>query len=275
MIKADQYFKDNLANILNNGTEDLNPRPKYKDGKEAHSLFITQVFEKYDISNGEYPITTLRNTAIKTGIKEIMWIYLHQSNSLKDAKDLGINWWGNWDIGNGTIGKRYGYTVKKYNLFNKLIVNLMKEPFSRRHIINLWQESDFSEDDKGLKPCAYETLWSVRQIKDKLYLDMTLNQRSSDYITAGYINKTQYVALMMIVCLHLNKIVGKELYTCGFFSHFVQNLHIYDRHIEAAVEIMHRESGNQPTMSLDKNFNFSFTGLEQGKKLDSELEIAI
>ena len=78
MIKADKYYIDNLNRIVledGDGTWDENPRPKYIDGQPGHSKFVTQIFEEYDLSKGEFPITTLRNTAIKTGIREILWIY--------------------------------------------------------------------------------------------------------------------------------------------------------------------------------------------------------
>jgi thymidylate synthase len=58
---------------------------------------------------------------------------------------------------------------------------VLKWSFSRRHIINMLQESDLKETD-GLYPCAYETIWSVRDVEGIMYLDMTLNQRSNDYI---------------------------------------------------------------------------------------------
>lgn len=176
MNKADKYFIKNLKTILNDGCFDKNPRPKYKDGISAHTKYITQVFEEYDLSNNEFPITTLRNTAIKIGIKEILWIYQKQSNKLDLAHEMGINWWDEWDIGDGTIGLRYGETVKKWNLMNKLLNGLKTDPFGRRHIINLYQESDMVES-KGLNPCAYETSWSVRNVNDQIYLDMTLFQR--------------------------------------------------------------------------------------------------
>lgn len=275
MIKADKYFKDNLINILDNGNWDKEPRAKYKDGTPAYSKFITQVFEKYDLTKNEFPITTLRNTAVKTGIKEIQWIYLEASNSLNKAKQMGVNWWNNWNVGDNTIGRRYGYTVNKYCLFEKLIQGLMTNPFGRRHIINLWQEQDFIDDTKGLNPCAYETLWSVREKDNCYYLDMTLIQRSSDYIMAGYINKSQYVALMFIVKDYLNKFHTGINWRIGIFSHLVQNLHIYDRHLDAANEIICRKSGYQPIMLYNCNGNFDVIGLSQGKKLDSPLEIAI
>lgn len=276
MIKADIYYKNNLNKILTEGSKDENPRPKYKDGTPAHSYYITQVFEEYDISKGEFPLTTLRNTATKTGIQEILWIYQDQTNSLEKAHNRGIFWWDNWDIGDDTIGERYGQTIFKWDLMNKLLKNLKKDPFSRRHVINMLQESDLRASD-GLYPCAYETMWSVRKIKDKFYLDLTLNQRSQDYIMAGYINKIQYVALQMMIASHLG-------YTPGKFCHYVQNLHIYDRHLDAANELLEKDSLNtQPYIKLlnNKNFyefnieDFEIGNIEGITKIISPLEIAI
>jgi thymidylate synthase len=277
MIKADKYYIRNLKKILKHGSIDLNPRPKYMDGTPAHSKFITQVFEEYDISKGEFPITTLRNTAIKTGIKEILWIYQTQNSSLKSARDKGVLWWDEWDIGDGTIGQRYGSTVSRYDLMNTLLDGLKNDPFSRRHVINLYQYQDLNESD-GLHPCAYETIWSVRNVKGVMFLDMTLIQRSSDYIVANQINKTQYFSLLLMVAGHCNYKVGK-------FCHFVQNLHIYDRHYEAANEILGRvdEVKNiQPMIELKEKKNFYDYSIDDfniynniGVKISSHLELAI
>ena len=277
MNKADLYYKYNLRQILHDLSTNENPRPKYKDGTPAHSFYTTQVFEEYHIDKNQYPLTTLRNTAIKTGIKEILWIYQDQTNSLEIARDRGVNWWNDWDIGDNTIGQRYGATVKKWDLMNNLLKNLKEEPFSRRHIINMLQESDLQET-KGLYPCAYETIWSVRKIENQFYLDLTLNQRSNDYIMAGYINKIQYVALQLMVCSHLG-------YKPGKFCHFVQNLHIYDRHIDAANEILNRYSieGINPRIELNvsKDFyditidDFEIFDVKDIPKIESALELAI
>ena len=249
MIKADKYYIDNLLKIKNEGSLDENPRPKYKDGTLAHTKFITQIAEYYDISKNEFPITTLRNTAIRTGIKEILWIYQKQTNSLDTARQMGINWWDEWNIGDNTIGERYGKTVKNYNMIDNLLKNLKSDPFGRRHIINLYQETDL-RNSKGLFPCCYETIWSVRKVNNEFYLDLTMIQRSNDYIMAGYINKIQYVALQMMIASHLN-------YKVGIFCHFVQNLHVYDRHFNAMDEILNRTPLDvQPLIKLKEEKNF-------------------
>lgn len=278
MNSADINYKSLLREILDYGNTDFDARPRYKDGKEANTLFITQQFEKYDISKGEFPIPTLRNTAIKSGIAESLWIYQLQSNKLSDLKSLGVHWWDEWDIGNGSVGQRYGATVKRYDLMNKLLHGLEHNPFGRRHVINLLQEVDLGETD-GLYPCAFQTMWSCRKVDSKMFLDMHLDQRSNDYITAGFINKIQYVALQMMVACHLG-------YEVGVFSHYVHNLHIYDRHIDAAKEILERKSlETKPFIKLNikpkTNFydiklsDFSVHGIEGIEKIKSPLEIAI
>ena len=276
MNNADKYYIQNLQKIMSEGSLDENPRPKYSDGTPAHSKFITQVFEEYNISKGEFPITTLRNTAIKTGIKEILWIYQKQTSSLEVAREMGINWWDEWNVGDNSIGQRYGATIKRYDLMNKLLDGLVNDPFGRRHIISMYQYVDL-EETNGLFPCAYEILCSIRKVGEDKVLDMTLIQRSSDYLMANSINKGQYLALQMMVAGHCGYKVGK-------FCHLVQNLHIYDRHFDYVSELLKNETTNiSPNFRLNgsKNFydytldDFEFFDFDKVKQLSGKLELAI
>ena len=277
MNKADKYYIQNLSKIMSEGSWDENPRPKYSDGTPSHSKFITQVFEEYDILKGEFPITTLRNTAIKTGIKEILWIYQKQTSSLEVARELGINWWEEWNIGDNSIGQRYGATIKRYDLMNKLLDGLVNDPFGRRHIISMYQYVDL-EETNGLFPCAYETIWSVRKVGEDKVLDMTLIQRSNDYLVAGYINKVQYLSLQMMIAGHCGYKVGK-------FCHLVQNLHIYDRHFDGVSELLDRTplETDLPYIELTENKNFydytiddfKIYNIDKIMKINSQLELAI
>ena len=276
MNKADKYYIQNLSKIMSEGSWDENPRPKYSDGTPAHSRFITQVFEEFDISKGEFPITTLRNTAIKTGIKEILWIYQKQTSSLEVAREMGVNWWEEWNVGDNSIGQRYGATIKRYDLMNKLLDGLVNDPFGRRHIISMYQYVDL-EETNGLFPCAYEILCSIRKVGEDKVLDMTLIQRSNDYLVAAYINKIQYLALQMMIAGHCGYKVGK-------FCHLVQNLHIYDRHFDGVDELLNKETLDiQPKLILKENKNFyeytvddfEITGIDGITKINSKLEMAI
>ena len=168
------------------------------------------------------------------------------------------------------------------NQVNELLKNLKRDKFSRRHMLSFFNWSH--QDKKTLVECAFQSLFSVREIDRINYLDSTLIQRSSDFILAGMINCSQYVMLNMIICNHLKYVTGEEWVT-GKFIWVVQNCHIYDRHLDAAKEILKREStGLQPKIELicePKDFyshtieDFKFSGLEGIEKLSNNLEIAI
>ena len=249
MNKADKYMYEMILRIAGEGFIDINPRPKYADGTPAHTVSVNHTFRSYDLSAGEFPICTLRPQAWKTGIKEIFTIYQKPTNNIVEMRDMGVTWWDEWDIGDGTIGQRYGATVSRYDLINNLIKDIQNDPYGRRKIVSLWQEQDLHET-AGLAPCAFLTIWNVRGD----YLDMMLVQRSGDMLTAsgpGGINEIQYAALLMMIARHTG-------YEPGVFSHVVANEQIYDRHTEAADEMLNRynrklntEDESQPRLILN------------------------
>ena len=231
LTKADRYMVEMIHHIQEYGYKDINPRPKYADGTPAHTISVNHTFRTYDLSKGEFPICTLRPIAWKTGIKEIFTIYQKSTNDISEMHDMGVTWWDEWDIGDGTIGQRYGATVSRYDLINNLIKDIENDPYGRRKIVSLWQEQDLHETP-GLAPCAFLTIWNVRGE----YLDMMLVQRSGDMLTAsgpGGINEVQYAALLMMIAAHTD-------YKPGVFTHVVANEQIYDRHFDAADEILAR-----------------------------------
>ena len=246
MTKADTIFKENIERILKEGVFSEQARPKYKDGTVANSKYVTGAFAEYDLAKGEFPITTLRPIAIKSAIKEVLWIYQDQSNSLEVLNDkYNVHYWNDWEVGNtGTIGERYGAVVKKHDIINKLLKQLEVNPWNRRNIISLWDYQAF-EETEGLLPCAFQTMFDVRRVDGEIYLDATLTQRSNDMLVAHHINAMQYVALQMMIAKHFGWKVGK-------FFYFINNLHIYDNQFEQAQELLRREPSNcQPRLVLN------------------------
>ena len=252
--KFEKYLLENIKRLSDSGYKDENPRGRYKsDGEPAHSFSIRGgVYEIFDLAKGEFPITETRPIGIKTAINELLVIYQDQSNKIEDFEKRNCGWWSDWSIGDGsTIGQRYGATVKRYNLINELLDGLINNPFGKRHLINLYQYADLNETD-GLYPCAYESLWTVSKVDNELHLDLTLIQRSSDYLVAGTgINQMQYVALQMMVAKHCG-------YKVGLFEHYRKNVHIYDRHVEQLEETFKRikqlklrEEQSQPKLILN------------------------
>lgn len=259
--KADNYLIRDINHILSDGIIDKNPRPKYKDGTPAHTIFVTHNIRQYDLSKGEFPITILRPIAWKGAIKEMLWIFQDQSNDLSILNNKYNNKiWNDWESEDmpNTIGCRYGHTVKEYDLMNRLLNDIIINPYGRYHIINLWQEEEFQRSD-GLKPCAYETIWSVRGE----FLDMYLTQRSGDMLVAsgaGNWNEVQYAALLMMVARHTG-------YQPGKFTHFVVNEQIYNRHIEQANELKNRYKHiEQDEFFHDKTYGIPYLTLNKNAK---------
>ena len=319
--KADKYLKETITEILEEGQWDKEPRTRWADNTPAHSKFVTQKVYQYDISKGEFPINTLRTTALKGGFYDIEAIYINQTNIVEEMHPSIHSWWRDFVVFNryrdlenplntynesdldwkdiklmkkeSLLGKTYGATVERYNLVDKLLKGLEENSFGRRHKINLWQEQQVIDDPKSLEPCAGLTLWSVREFAYNInrvdctiirYIDLTLMQRSQDCIVTTSINPAQYTMLAMMVCNHLTFKTGIR-HEVGKLLHIVQNCHIYDRHLDAAKEILKREPiGLQPKIELvcePKLFrlhtieDFKFSGLEGIEKLSNNLEIAI
>ena len=246
MTKADTIFKENIRKIMEEGVWSEQARPKYKDGRTANSKYITGAFMEFDLSKGEFPITTLRPIAIKSAIKEMLWIYQDQSNSLDLLEDkYNVHYWNDWEVGDSrTIGQRYGAVVKKHDITNKILKQLEANPWNRRNIISLWDYDAF-EETEGLLPCAFQTMFDVRRVDGEIYLDATLTQRSNDMLVAHHINAMQYVALQMMIAKHFGWKVGK-------FFYFINNLHIYDNQFEQVEELLRREPSDcQPHLVLN------------------------
>ena len=246
MTKADIVFKEYIRKIMEEGVWSEQARPKYKDGRTANSKYITGAFMEFDLAKGEFPITTLRPIAIKSAIKEMLWIYQDQSNSLDVLEEkYNVQYWNDWEVGDSrTIGQRYGAVVKKHDITNKILKQLEANPWNRRNIITLWDYDAF-EESEGLLPCAFQTMFDVRRVEGEIYLDATLTQRSNDMLVAHHINAMQYVALQMMIAKHFGWKVGK-------FFYFINNLHIYDNQFEQAEELLRREATNcQPRLVLN------------------------
>lgn len=273
MTKADIYMRQAIEKILLTGYADVDPRPKYKDGISAHTLSVNHVIRSYNLAKGEFPICTLRPQAWKSAIKEMFWIYQDQTSDLNILQNTyRINYWNEWESKDvpETVGQRYGATVHRYNLIDNLIKDIQTNPYGRRKIVDLWQETDLDETD-GIAPCAFLSIWNVRNVIENNtyneYLDMCLIQRSGDMLVAsgaGGINEIQYAALLMMIARHCG-------YKAGVFTHFVANEQIYDRHIPQAKEMLRRandleksnlnEVTNLPNLTFNPKINnfYDFT----------------
>lgn len=282
MSKADKLFVSMCRDILDNGTDTQGEavRPHWPDGTPAYTIKKFGVVNRYNLQE-EFPALTLRKTAIKLAIDEILWIWQKKSNNIND---LNSHIWDEWADPDGSIGKAYGYQLGvkhkykdgEFDQVDRLLHDLKKTPFSRRMLTNIYNHADLHE--MNLYPCAFQTIWNVTQKKgdDKLTLNMVLVQRSQDVLAANNWNVVQYAALLMMIAQVSDMKAGELM-------HVIADAHIYDRHVPLVEELISRKPHPAPKVTLDptiKNFydftpdSFTIEDYETGEQIKN-IPIAI
>lgn len=245
MSLADNIFINMCKDILDNGTstEGEKVRPKWEDGSFAYAIKKFGVVNRYDLSK-EFPALTLRKTAIKSCIDEILWIWQKKSSNINE---LNSHIWDSWADEDGSIGKAYGYQLGVKHQYkegmmdqvDRVIYDLKNNPYSRRIMTNIYVHQDLHE--MNLYPCAYSMTFNVtkKNDEDKLVLNGILNQRSNDILTANSWNVAQYSVLIHM----LAQVCGYEV---GELVHVIADAHIYDRHIPIIKELIERPTYDAP-----------------------------
>ena len=244
MSYADQVFIRTCRDILENGVWDteLAVRPRWADGTPAHTVKKFGVVNRYDLRR-EFPIMTLRRTAFKSCVDELLWIWQKKSN---DVRRLSTRIWDAWADERGTIGKAYGYQlgVKHryrdgwFDQVDRVLKDLREDPANRRMVTSLFNHHDLSE--MGLAPCA----WSMTFNVSGNTLNAILNQRSQDMLTASNWNVCQYAVLVHMMA----RASGLE---AGELVHVIADCHIYDRHVPLVEALIAREPRPAPKLIID------------------------
>ena len=258
MSYADKIFKDMCRDILENGTstEGEKVRPHWEDGTKAYTIKKFGVVNRYDLRK-EFPAITIRKTALKSAMDEILWIYQRKSNNIHDLKP---HIWDSWADESGSIGTAYGYVVGEKFLYkgeeidqmDYVLKQLKENPYSRRILTNLYQFHDLATGH--LDPCCYSATYNVTKEGDDLVLNMVLNQRSQDVLAANNWNVAQYAILLMMVA-QVNHMIPGEL------IHVIADAHIYDRHVDIIKELLDRPEHPAPKVWLNPEVTdfYSFT----------------
>ncbi|MBR6472389.1 MAG: thymidylate synthase [Firmicutes bacterium] len=271
MSKADVLFVNMCQKILTEGysTEGANVRARWEDGSPAYTIKTFGVVNRYDLQE-EFPALTLRRTAIKSAMDEVLWIWQRKSNNIHDLKP---HIWDEWADEDGSIGKAYGYQMQKKYQFaqgmmdqvDNVLWQLKNQPQSRRIMTNIYNFEDLSE--MNLEPCAYSMTFNVTGDK----LNAILNQRSQDILAANNWNVVQYAILLMM----LAQVSGLKP---GELVHVISDAHIYNRHVEAVKELISRPQYPAPKVWLDPDITdfYEFTtdnihveGYQYGEQIEN------
>lgn len=282
MSRADDIFISMCSDIIEHGTttEGQRVRPHWEDGTPAYTIKRFGVCNRYDLRE-EFPALTLRRTALKSAMDEVLWIYQRKSNNIHD---LNSHIWDEWADETGSIGKAYGYQVGvkthypdgDFDQMDRVLKDLRENPYSRRIMTNLYTFADLSE--MNLYPCAYNAIYNVTQEPgdDRPTLNMVLVQRSQDVLAANNWNVCQYAILLMMVAQVSGMIAGELV-------HMIADAHIYDRHVEVVRELISRPTYPAPRVRLSSDVTdfYAFTtkdliveGYEHGPQV-TDIPIAI
>lgn len=259
-------------------------------------------YEKED-SEGfvNMPFIQWRTFAPRIAFHEWKWMM----NGMTDSKWLEerkINIWkgntsrefldsrGLQDLPEGDIGKTYGYQFRNFGGVDQLeetFNNLRDNPFSRRHVISIWNAPELKEG--ALEPCAFLYTFMVSLDRDKnKVLNLHMNMRSCDFIMGW----TYDMAFASFWLAAFAKALG---YKTGELFQTITNVHYYsnqqpivDYVVENYDEIFdHIDKMEIPQIRIEKDLNslddilnleysdIQMRNWKQGPKIHTDIQMAV
>lgn len=254
----EQEYLNQLRYILENGEKRID-----RTGTGTLSIFAPNVI-KYDLSQG-FPLFTTKRVAWKSCLKELLWFISGDTDAKTLQKQNVKIWNGNTSreyldsIGlnhfpEGSLGYGYGFQWRNYNgemdlhtgivtkkgidQLQNCIELIRNNPTSRRIYMTAWNPSQLNM--MALPPCHLSVQFYVRQ---GLYLDSLMMQRSSDCFLGEPFNVASYAALTMMIA----KITGLSP---GVFTHCKGDSHIYLNHIPQVQIQINRDIREMPDLVI-------------------------
>ena len=237
-----------LKHILSTGVEKTD-----RTGTGTKSVFGYQM--RYDLSKG-FPLVTTKKVHLRSIIHELLW-FLKGETNIAYLKENGVGIWDEWADENGELGPVYGKQWRSWQGANgvvidqltDLIIQIKKNPDSRRLIISAWNVADLPK--MALMPC--HTMFQFYVAENKL--SCQLYQRSADVFLGVPFNIASYALLTMMIAQVCDLEPGDFIHTFG-------DVHIYNNHKEQVNLQLSRTPFPLPTMKLNLEvkdiFQFKF-----------------
>lgn len=247
-----QLYLDLLQKILDEGHQKTD-----RTGTGTRSLFGHQM--RFDLSKG-FPLLTTKKLHIKSIVYELLW-FLKGDTNIKYLKENGVRIWDEWADENGNLGPVYGKQWRSWPAYDGTTIDqisnavhtIKKNPDSRRIIVNAWNVAEL--DQMALCPCHCLFQFYVADGK----LSCQLYQRSADVFLGVPFNIASYALLTQMMA----QVCGLQP---GDFVHSFGDVHLYNNHVEQAVEQLSRTPRSIPTLKINPNvkdiFSFEFSDFE-------------
>jgi len=262
--------------------KDILEKGTWENGRNGTTKGIFGYTMRYSLADNTIPIFTIKKTAWKTCLKELLWFIRGETNNkLLQQQNVHI-WDGNTSrefldsvnlplYEEGIAGPIYGYQWRhfgaKYNCIdgNPISKNFKENDLNRNDEIYLGIDQlkeiiDCLKDpNKRSSRRLIMTAWNPLQLKqmalppchvmcqfnvhDGNKLSCALFQRSNDVSLGTSFNVASYSFLTHLLAKHCGLIAYE-------FIHFMGNCHIYEEHIQPMEEILRREPYPFPKINI-------------------------
>lgn len=175
--------------------------------------------------------------------RELEW-FISGSQNVYDLHPSLHHWWLPFADEAGDLGPIYGPQLRGSHIpdgtgvdpLMELVKGLAQYPFSRRHVISLWNNQDIPHC--RLPPChgTVIQLFVRRSGKYDTILDMACYQRSADLLLGVPINIASYTLLLNLIVNELN--LDTDFWKTGRLIYNFGDMHLYSNQIDAAEEYL-------------------------------------
>ena len=239
-------YLDLVSHVLKNGT-------KKNNRTGTGTLMVFGYHYKINLQDG-FPIITTKKVYFKSIIHELLWYLSGETHIRNLRKHTKI--WDAWtsEEKNWEVGKMYGYQWVNWDKYeskngtlqhkhiNQIqnVIDLIKEnPNSRRMVISAWNPSVLNEI--ALPSCHAFFIFNVTNGK----LNCHLTQRSGDIALGIPFNLACYATLTQMIAQETNLELGE-------FSHYINDAHIYENHINGLEKQLKRSPLQLPQLKITK-----------------------
>jgi len=202
---------------------------------------------------------------------ELAW-YLHRDKNIDYISHFSSFWKNITNPGTNEINSNYGNLVFNEEQFGWVVDSLRKDKESRQAVM-FFNRPQFQFEGNKDFVCTLYANFFIR--KNKLY--MKIQMRSND-IFFGLTFDAPFFAFLHQSVYHslLKNYPDLEL---GYYFHFVDNIHFYERHFDLASEIVENGVGNDYSLVLKKpmleyennTLSLTDTGIEFLQRVDNAM----
>ncbi len=235
-------YLDLVSHVLEHGVKKHN-----RTGTDT--LMVFGYHYKVNLQQG-FPLLTTKKVYHKSIIHELLW-YLSGETHIRNLRQH-TKIWDAWtsEEKNWEVGKMYGYQWVNWdkhkdgrqthiNQIQNVIDLIKKNPNSRRMVVSAWNPAVLNEI--ALPSCHAFFIFNVTNGK----LNCHLTQRSGDIALGIPFNLACYAMLTQMIAQETNLELGE-------FSHYINDAHIYENHIDGLEAQIKRDPLPLPKLEISK-----------------------